>query len=114
MINENTVLLYVIGMLVSSGIIIIWNFSFISVHLIGWIFKNKDIVTVDDLAEAISENHPNLSELLFCPVCLGFWLSIGISTLICQINQTSYWFIPACAFSWPLFIFLFYKHIEKS
>lgn len=110
----NLIILYVIGMLASSGFIIIWNFSFISIHLLSWIYKDKDIVTVDDLAEAIAEKHPTLSELLFCPVCLGFWVSLLVSSLMFYLNNTSAWFIPLCGFSWPLFIFLFYKHIEKS
>jgi len=108
------IVLYTAGMLVSSGMIIIWNFSFISVHFLGWMFKGKDIITVEDLADAIAEKNPNLSELLFCPICLGFWLSLLIAALMWYINSTSLWFIPICGFSWPLFIFLFYKHIEKS
>lgn len=111
---QDPILLYIMGMLVSSGAITIWNFSFISVHLLSWIYKDKDIVTVDDLAEAIAEKHPNLSELLFCPICLGFWLSLAVASIIFLQCQTSPWFIPVCGFSWPLFIFLFYKHIEKQ
>ena len=110
----NLALLYISGMLTASGIIIIWNFSFISIHLLSWMYKDADIITVDDLAEAIAEKHPNISELLFCPICLGFWVSLAISSLMFYINSTSPWFIPICAFSWPLFIFLFYKYIEKT
>lgn len=106
--------LYVIGLFFVCGIIVIWNFSFISVHLLSWIYKEKIIITVDDLAEAISENHPKISELIFCPLCLGFWLSVATSFLIYYVNNLSLFFIPVCAFSWPTFTLLLYKHIEKS
>ena len=111
---SDLIIMYLAGMLTASGAIIIWNFSYISLHFLSFLFKDKDLVTVDDLADAIAENHPTLSELLFCPVCLGFWLSLGISSIICYLNNFNYWFIPICGFSWPLFIFLFYKHIESK
>lgn len=110
----NYILLYSSGLLFCSGLIIIWNFSSISIHLLSWIYKNQSIITIDELAEAISEKNPKISELLFCPLCLGFWVSVATSTLIFYLNNISYWFIPIASFSWPLFILLIYKHIEKS
>lgn len=106
--------LYVTGLLFCSGVITIWNFSFISIHLLSWLYKDKSIITIDELAEAISEKNPKISELIFCPLCLGFWLSLSTATLIFYLNKLSLWFIPVCAFSWPIFILLLYKHIEKS
>lgn len=100
------------GALISSGIIILWNFSYISVHLLSRFYKDRDIDGIEELADAIAEKHPTLSELLFCPLCLGFWVSIGAATAITLLNELSYWFIPCSGFSWPLFIFLFYKHFD--
>jgi len=111
---EEYILYYIAGALTSSGLIIIWNFSTIAIHLLSWMYKDLDIVTVDDLADAISEKHPNISELLFCPICLGFWVSLIVSSLFYYINSLSYWFIPLCGFSWPLLIFMFYKHLDKD
>lgn len=105
---------YITGLLFTSGVIIIWNFSSISIHLLSWLYKDKFIVTIDDLFDAISEKHPNIAELLFCPMCLGFWLSLATSAVIFKVNQTSPWFIPVSAFSWPLFIFITYKLLDKK
>jgi len=109
-----TVYYYISGLLFCTGIITIWNFSSISMHALSWIYKDKFIVTIDDLFEAISEKHPNIAELLFCPMCLGFWVSLATSILIQQLNNTSIWFIPVAAFSWPLFIFITYKILDKK
>lgn len=106
------ILFFIMGGLLSSGIITIWNFSFISIHAIGWIYKDENFDTIDDLALRISQKHPKLSELLFCPLCLGFWLSIFLSILITYLNDFSLWYIPICAFSWPVFIFYFFKKFE--
>jgi hypothetical protein len=108
------ILFYITGMLVSSGIIVIWNFSSISIHLLGWIYKDVAIITLDDLADAIAEKHANISELLYCPICLGFWISVGTSSAFYYINSLNLWFIPISSFSWPLFIFMFYKLLNNN
>lgn len=108
------ILYYIAGMLTSSGVIIIWNFSTIAIHLLSWMYKNKTITTVDDLADAIAEKHPNISELLFCPICLGFWVSLAVAASFYYVNNLSYWFIPICGFSWPLFIFTAYKYLDEG
>ena len=107
------IVLYIIGGLVSSGIIIIWNFSYISIHLLGGFFKGRDIEDVDQLASCIAEKYPTLSEFLFCPLCLGFWVSILIACLMVDVNNLNPWFIPSCGFSWPLMIFFFFKYFDE-
>ena len=92
----------------------IWNFSSISIHFLSWIYKDKFIVTIDDLFDAISEKHPNIAELLFCPMCLGFWVSLATSFAIYRINDTSIWFIPVSAFSWPLIMLIIYNILHKK
>lgn len=106
------ILFFICGGLVSSGIITIWNFSYISIHTLGWLYKNENFDQIDDLALRIAQKHPKISELLFCPLCLGFWVSIATAIIITYFNNFNYWFIPICAFSWPIFIFYFYKKFE--
>lgn len=110
---QELIFYYTAGMLVSSGIIIIWNFSTISIHALGWIYKDRDITTIYDLGDAIAEKHPNISELLYCPICLGFWTSIITASVFCYVNSLTYFFIPVCGFSWPLFIYLFYNYFNN-
>ena len=111
---ETQVLYYITGLLTASGIIIIWNFSTISIHFLSWMYKDRKIITVEDLGDAIAEKHPNIAELLYCPLCLGFWVSMALASAFWYLNDLSPWFIPICGFSWPLFIFLFYKHLDKQ
>ena len=105
---------YLTGAMMVSGIIIIWNFSTISIHALSWLYKDREIITIDDMADAIAEKHPNISELLYCPLCLGFWVSLISACAIYYINSLTYWFIPVCAFSWPLIIFIFYKILDSK
>lgn len=111
---KELIMLYLIGGLICSGIIIIWNFSYISIHLLGRFYKNKEIDSVDDLADCIAEKHPTFSEFIFCPLCVGFWLCAVVASLIFYLNNLSVWFIPACAFSWPLMIFFFFKYFDNE
>ena len=108
------IIYYLLGALVASGAIVVWNFSYISLHFLSWIYKDKEIDSIEDLADAIGEKHETLSELLFCPLCLGFWVSLTIASTMAVLNNFSYWFIPCCGFSWPLFIFFFYKYFDKN
>jgi len=112
MIYSQEIIFFIVGGLMSSGIITIWNFSYISIHLIGWIYKEEHFDEIDDLAFRISQKHPKLSELLFCPLCLGFWVSLTIAISITYIHSFSYWYVPICAASWPILIFYFYKKFE--
>lgn len=107
------VIYYILGSLISSCIIIIWNFSGISIHLLSRFYKDKIIVTVLDMGDAIAEKHPTISELLYCPLCLGFWVSGLIASLFYYFNNLNWLFIPCCAFSWPLIIFIFFKLLDE-
>jgi hypothetical protein len=103
------IIYYIFGALTSAGIITIWNFSSISIHLLSWLYKDQEIETIDEMADAISDKHPNISELLYCPTCLGFWVSIITATTITLINDLSYWFI-ASSISWAVPILISYYH----
>jgi len=106
---SDLIIYYIFGGLTSAGIITIWNFSSISIHLLSWIYKDQDIDTIDEMADAISDKHPNISELLYCPTCLGFWVSILVATAITLINNLTYWFISS-AISWSLIILISYYY----
>lgn len=108
------IIYYILGALISSCIIIIWNFSGISIHLFSRFYKDQEIITVIDMGDAIAEKHPTLSEFLYCPLCLGFWVSAGVAALFYYFNSLNLLFIPCCAFSWPLIIFIFFKTLDQK
>lgn len=107
------IIFFILGGLMTSGLITIWNFSFISIHLLGVFFPNEEFDDIDDLALRIAQKYPKISELLFCPLCLGFWISIAVSAALTFLNNFNPMYIICCALSWPVFIFYFYKKFES-
>jgi len=112
MLTEQIVF-FILGGLMASGIITIWNFSFISIHLIGLFYPNEDFDDIDELALRIAQKHPKFSELLFCPLCLGFWVSIIVSSAITYFQNFNPLYILCCICSWPILIYYFYHKFEK-
>jgi len=108
------VILYIFGALISTGIMVIWNYTFIRIHLFGWIFKDKDIVTIEEFDDEVEERSPKLAELISCPLCLGFWVSVLVATTITLINQIHTGFIVGSAFSWPTLILLTHYFFDNG
>ena len=108
------VILYILGVLGSSSIILIWFETTIAVHIFKALRISKDdIFTFDEWSDDMLLRFPFFGELLSCPLCLSFWTSIFVSTCIVKINEISLWFLPACAVSWPILIFMFFKACTK-
>lgn len=110
----NLVILYIFGALISTGVVVIWNYTFIRIHLLGWLFPDTDLETIEDFDDAVGENHPKIAELISCPLCLGFWVSAWVALLIASSNELTFGFIIGSAFSWPLFILLSHYFFDKN
>ena len=110
------IIFYGLGALISSSWICTWFFSDLPVHLFKWIgfLKKKDeVFTWEEWSEWFSKKNEFFGEMMSCPLCFGFWTSVIVSSIITYINEFSYYFILSAAFSWPLFIFIFYKNLSK-
>jgi len=106
--------LYVLGLFMASSSILIWFETTIAVHIFKTLKISKDdIFTFDEWSDDMLIRFPFFGELLSCPLCLSVWVSIFVSTCIAQINELSLWFIPSCAASWPILIFIFFKACIK-
>ena len=103
---------YFLGCLITCSLMTTWFNTLIGVHffeLFGLIKKSDEVFTWEDFQLWLEEKSSFFGELLSCPLCLGFWVSIIISSVITYVNELTPYFILSSAFSWPLFIFAFYK-----
>lgn len=115
----DNIILYFIGAAISCCLINIWLFTNIALHIgsfLRLIKKEDEIDSRFDLQLWIENKSAILGELLHCPFCLGFWVSLAVSYIIFYLNNLSLWFILSSAFSWPLLIYFTYglcKYISK-
>ncbi len=98
------VILYIFGALISTGIMVIWNYTFIRVHIFGGLLGVKKDSTIEEFDDAVDEFNPKLAELISCPLCLGFWVSFFVASILYVVNQFHPGLIIGFALSWPLFI----------
>jgi hypothetical protein len=111
------VLLYLLGGLVVSNLIVIWFMSNISIHVydISTIFKKekKKLYTRNDWETHAALNWGYLGELFMCPLCLATHLSWMTGLSIYYISGCSPWMILGETFSWPLISYIFLEKISK-
>lgn len=101
---------YVLCVVILANLLFAWFETSISIHLIGRLFipnkAKRAVVSFDEMMDVVDEKSQLLADLLSCPICLGTWLALPISALICCLNGFSPWFVPACMFSAPLLAYL--------
>lgn len=107
--------LFILGVLISSSCIVIW----FETNLAADVFKtlkisNSNIYTFDEWSNDMIARFPFFGELLSCPLCLSVWTSCTVSAILTLVNELSWWFVPACTFSWPIIIFMFYTILTES
>jgi len=108
------IIFYVLGVLISSSIILIWFESTIVVHISKFLRISKDdIYTFDEWSDDILIRFPFFGELFSCPICLSFWVCVGVAICIRFVNEFSWWFVVASVPSWPILVFLFFKTATK-
>jgi hypothetical protein len=111
------IIFYTLGALISSSWICTWFFSNLPVHLFTWcgLLKKKDeVFTWEEWSEWFYNKNHFFGEMTSCPLCFGFWVSVAVASLITYLNNFPYLFIAAAAFSWPLFIYIFYTLLNKD
>jgi len=112
-----TIINYIIGALVVSNCIVVWNITELPVHfydILNLFNKNKDkLYTREDWEQYISLNCGILGELIMCPLCLATHLSWITGLIIHLITDCSAWIILYGAFSWPMISYYFYKKLSQ-
>lgn len=96
---------YLWGLLICANLIITFYSSSIKIkvfELFCFVFKKKhEVVTLEDFDDYVFRNWGAFGEMLTCPLCFGFWLSILISTIMQQYFNLPAHYIIFSAFSWP-------------
>lgn len=99
---------YTLGLLIVSSFLVIWFETTIVPHVFKVLKISKDdIFTFDDWSDDMLIRSPFFGELLSCPLCLGFWVGLFTAFVIRIINELTWWFVPSCALSWSILVFLF-------
>ena len=110
------ILLYILGSLISAWFICTWFFTSLPMHLFKIFMSKEDRELVhswEDWNNWLMCKNEFIAELLGCPLCLGFWASMGVGVLLAWTNDLELPFVFAGWFSWPLIAFVFYKKLEK-
>ena len=108
------IIFYILGLLIVSSFLLIWFETTIVVHISQLFGISKDdIFTFDDWSNDMLARHPFFGELFSCPLCLGFWVALIVSSCIQRINELTLWFIPSCTLSWSILVFLFFQAAIK-
>ena len=116
--NFDIIIFYFLGALITSSLIVTWFGTTLAVHMsktIRILDKDSDIFTWEEWSDYMLERHPFFGDLLSCPLCLGFWFSVIVATILSYLNpEVGYWFIAASGFSWPLISYLAFRISLKS
>ena len=108
------ILIYILGALINSWFICTWFFTSLPLHLFHYFIPQElEVDSWDEWNSWLLCENEFMAELLSCPLCLGFWSSLLVGTLVAWANDLSVGFIFAGWFSWPLISFIIYKKMEK-
>jgi hypothetical protein len=111
---------YVLGCLIGTTVIVAWFHTTFPVHIwktavkvTPWLDSEvtEDIYTWEDWSNHMLVKHPFFGELLSCPICLSFWVSGAVASILTLINGLDGLFILSCIFSWPVIIYTSYKSL---
>ena len=117
MIDLNLTLIYALGALIVSGMTTLWFFSNLPIHIfkiLRLIKTDDEVYTWDEWQMWTCARSSFFGELLSCPLCLGFWLSLAVSEFLTYMQTLTPWFIPASVLSWPVFIYFFYSKFSTE
>jgi hypothetical protein len=113
---SDLILLYFLGALIVSNLIVIWNLTNLPIHFYDIKnFLNKDkeeIYTREDWDTHVALNGGILGELIMCPLCLATHLSWIVGLIIYLITKCDPLIILSGAFSWPLFSYFSLKKLS--
>jgi hypothetical protein len=97
---------HVISLLITNALLILWFYSPLS-NTIGKIFlKRNDIYVLDNLIDTISLKSDYLGMLLSCWICLSFWLSLIVGSILMAIFTLPLEFPILCFFCNPPILFI--------
>ena len=111
------IIYYILGALMACGTLTIWFNTHLPLHIFKATFllkKEDEVFTWEDWQLWLEDKSSFFGELLSCPLCSGFWVSVIISSTLAIMNELSLFFIPASALSWPVFILFTYKFFRNE
>ena len=111
----NDIILLLVSSLGTAYLLDVWFNSTLKVHLFNCIFKPEEkLYTLDDLDEfMLNKFNGFFYNLLSCPTCIAFYISLMVSLTTRMCNGSYDLFVPsviACAFLALVFYSLYNKY----
>lgn len=107
---------YVLGSLISICVMLFWFFTGLPLHLTKILLPKRIRCQLTDWAtwiEWVKGRSSLIGELFGCPICLGFWISVCVSSIIAWFCSLTPTFILCSAFSWPVFVFAAFRILSR-
>jgi|TARA_B110001454_G_C12694240_1_gene423606 hypothetical protein len=97
--------LYFWGLIISTNLVITFYVSTFKLKILEWVCallkKEHNVITAQDFDDYVVEKLGAFGEMLSCPLCFGFWLSLVVSTSMQQYFDLPAYYIVFSIFSWP-------------
>jgi hypothetical protein len=90
---ESILVFYILGVLISTTLVISWFFTSLPLHLTKIIAFGKIETACNNWAEWlgwVKSKSTLLAELLGCPICFSFWVSLSVASIIAMLNGLAY------------------------
>jgi hypothetical protein len=97
---------YVIGLLITNSILILWFYSPLTSSISHYFFHKKEIYTFNSFIDFLVIKNAFLGKLLSCWICLSFWLSFIVGMLFTIIFNLPIWYPLLTYFTYPAILFL--------
>ena len=105
------IFLYILGAIITSNIVAIWNLTNMPVYLTNLFFRTK-FITRDDWEKYLLINCGKFGELLLCPLCFSTHVSWMIYFLAYIFVEIPVWGFLPCMFSWPVISYSIFNKIK--
>ena len=97
--------LYSWGLVITTNLLIVFYVSTLKIKifetLCSLIKKKHEVFTLEDFDDYAFRNWGAFGEMLGCPLCFGFWLSLIVSIAIQQYFPLPLYYVVFSALSWP-------------
>lgn len=104
--------IYILGLLTVTSILVLWFFSPLKVTLGEIIFKK--ILMPDEFDDLVYSKNRILGKLLTCWICMSFWISLIVGSLLSLILQLPLYWGIICFLTYPCICYLYYSLIKRS
>jgi hypothetical protein len=113
----NFILMYVLGLFITTNIVVTWNMTNFPLHLSKLLFRktitNDDVIDRDAWETWCILRLGTFGELLICPICHGHWIALAVGFILSLSFGFAFWFVPIAMFTYPWMSYWFLKKLSS-